>query len=782
MSAAGWLRRHLNAALLVASAGVLLIGAWMVLRPYPVAGLRAGFPQSWRLYDRRGDLIREVVNERGARAHWLPLGEIPTVVVDATLAVEDARFWAHGGVDGRALLRASFHNATSLRVVSGASTLTMQLARLLRDERRRGVWSKLSEIVDAWRLERALTKPDILEQYLNRAPYGAGTIGIEAASQRYFGKPSQHLSLAEAALLAGLPQAPSELNPWRHGDAAVRRQRHVLARMQATQKISPAQHAIALAEPLAFVARPADAFALHFGDYVMAMDPARGDLHTTLDRDVQRATERLVHDHVQALSLGGLTNAAVVVLDNRDCEILAMVGSTNYWDPDGGSVNGATARRQPGSLLKPFLYALAFAGDFTPASVLSDIPTQYPGGDGRLMEPHNYDQKLSGPVLAADALGRSLNVPAIRLANSVGAADLLARLQAAGFTSLDQPAAHYGLGLTLGNGEVTLLEAAQGMAMLARGGLSCRARAVRDQATAPAQRVFSPEVAYLVTHILSDESLRVRAFGFANPLLFGYPIAVKTGTSSNWRDSWAVGYTPQHTLAVWSGDFSGRPMEQLSGAIGAGPLLRKVADVLTRRGAGLLPEPPPAGVEEVLVCPLSGMTPGEHCPQERSIMILAHHEPMARCTWHRPLRIDRRNGQLASPRCPSRFVEERVFAILPPRFAAWEAQHDTTRRPPTAFSPLCPFDGLAADAVVITHPRPHDVFILEPGYAQNTQSLALKAEVEPALPEVVWLLDGHPIATAAWPYDATWALSPGRHHIEAQAGNKRSEPVAIEVR
>jgi len=747
------------------------------MRPYPPEALR--FPESWRVRDRDGALLREVVNERGERARWLPLAEISPLLADATVAVEDQRFFEHGGVDRRAVVRAARDNLRSLRIVSGASTLTMQLARLLQPGRSR--WYKPMEAIDAWRLERALTKSGLLEQYLNRAPYGAGTVGVEAASRRYFGKPTTHLSLAEASLLAGLPQAPSQLNPLRHLDAAQVRQRHVLARMRATGRITDEEMALALSEPLVLRDTPPQAEALHFTDFVLAARPARGDVSTTLDGELQPVVERLVRDHVQALELGGLTNAAVVVLDNRHCDVLAMVGSADYWDPHGGAVNGATSPRQPGSLLKPFLYALAFEGNFTPASVLSDIPTRYPGSDGRLMQPRNYDEKLSGPVLAAEALGRSLNVPAIRLANAVGVEDLLARLRAVGFASLALPAEHYGLGLTLGNGEVTLLEAAQGLAALARGGLSCHPRALSSDPVADGERVFSAEVAHLVTHILSDERLRRRAFGAVNPLLFGYPIAVKTGTSSNWRDSWAVGTTAQHTIAVWSGDFSGRPMEKLSGAIGAGPLLRKVADLVT--GGAPVPARPPAGVAEVLVCPLSGMAPGEHCPEQRAILVQQSDRPRPVCDWHRRLRIDRRNGLLASDRCPSRIVSDRIFEVLPPRFAAWQASHKSPmRRPPATFSPLCPSDGVTADAVVITQPRSGDVFIIEPGYKRSTQSLELRAEVDPPLPTVEWLVDGKSLVASAWPYDATWVLTRGRHRLEARAGSRHSEPVEIEVR
>jgi penicillin-binding protein 1C len=765
----------------VAAIGLLRLGA--ALAPLPEQELRSGFSESRRIYDRLGVLLREVVNDQGARARWTPLEQISPAVIEATIAVEDERFWAHGGVDAVAVARAAAQNTSSQRVVSGASTLTMQLARLLRGHRHTFA-GKLGQALDALRIEAAIDKQTILEQYLNRAPYGAGTVGVEAASRRYFAKPSMHLSLAEAALLAGLPQAPSMLNPLRDPEAAKVRQRIVLERLHETGRIDTETLARALAEPLVFEQRLEAPAAMHFTDWLLSEGLPPGDVRTTLDAELQKQVERLVREHVRALEAGGLTNAAVVVLDNRSCELRVMVGSSDYWRVDGGSVNGATARRQPGSALKPFLYALAFTRRFSPASVVADVETQYPGSDGTLLEPRNYSERFSGPVLVHEALGRSLNVPAIRVANEVGIEDLLVTLHELGFASLDRSAGHYGLGLTLGNGEVTLVELAQAYAILARGGMSCQATSRADVPVAGPRRVFSPEVSFLVSDILADEGLRIRAFGAGNPLVLGFPMSVKTGTSGNWRDSWAVGFTDRFTLAVWTGDFQGRPMHRLSGAAGAGPLFARVARLLVGRGVlGRRPAAPvpPAGVEQVLVCALSGQTPTEHCPHVRAVHVLADHRPTQACTWHRPIRTDRRNGLLASDRCPSRFVDERVFEMLPPAYAKWQAEH-ATRAPPTRYSPLCPADGLTARAVVITSPRQGDVFVVEPGYVRATQSVRLSAEVDPALPLVTWLVDGEMVAAAGWPYDAAWQLETGRHTLTVVAGDMRADPVEFEVR
>jgi len=766
----------------------LLLELVLFLSPLHVEHLRAHFPESRRILDSQGRLLREVVNSDGARAWWVDLQDISTLVIDATLAVEDARFFSHSGIDILSVVRAIRQNVTSGRVVSGASTITMQLSRLLFNHPH-SMWGKLKQAFDALRLERAMDKNAILEQYLNRAFYGSGTIGIEAASRKYFGKPNTHLSLAEAALLAGLPKAPSNLNPIRDFNAAVERQEVVLKRMLETDKISLEQYKRACRQPIHIKEITPKLSAMHFTDYVLSQDSLPGDVHTTLDSDLQNQIELLVADHVKSLMSGGLTNAAVVVLDNSGGAILVMVGSSDYWNPNSGSVT----------------YALAFEKGFSPASMVADIETQYLGKSGTLFSPKNYSEHYSGPVLIREALGRSLNIPAIRIANAVGIKDLLERLRAVGFASLDRDANYYGLGLTLGNGEVTLLELAQAYAMFARGGLPCKVHALRARGTLfektvpldPLQKlfinrflkprgecVFSEEVCFLITDILSDENLRIRAFGAANPLLLDFPMAIKTGTSSNWRDNWVVGYTKEYTIAVWTGDFEGAPMNQLSGTSGAGPLFHKIAHLVVQRGA-VQQKPtipgPPEGIEQILVCTLSGKTPTEHCPNHCSVYVLKESESRSSCDMHRLFRLDKRNGLLASDRCPLRFVEERIFEVLPPIYAEWQASH-TSQHPPTKYSPYCLPNGITANALVITRPRNGEVYLLEPGYDIITQTLQLSGEVDPVLPEVNWWLDGQKVTAASWPYEANWQMAKGRHHLVMKGGGMQSDPVEFEVR
>ncbi|HON10811.1 MAG TPA: transglycosylase domain-containing protein, partial [Chitinispirillaceae bacterium] len=645
---------------------------------------------------------------------------------------------------------------------------------------------KLLQCLYALRLERTLTKREILEQYLNRAEFGAGCMGVEAASRRYFGKSARNLTIAEAALLAALPQAPTAYNPLKDPGRARGRQLRILQKMNKRGKISQEEYRLASEEDVRIGGFLPRLHAMHFTDYVLSKSPKPGKIKTTLDLDLQIYLEKLVSDHVASLKREGLTNAAVLVLDNNDGGILAMAGSADYWSEPSGSVNGTISLRQPGSTLKPFTYALAFENGKTPACIVADIETEYIGSKGELFSPKNYSRTFNGPVLMREALGRSLNVPAIRTLNYAGLETFLDRLHQAGFKSLSRDANYYGLGITLGNGEVTLLELAQGYAMFARGGYPLTAREVMGQVNEKNEkRVFSERVCFLITDILSDDLLRIQAFGAANPLLFDFPFAIKTGTSANWRDSWAVGYCKDFTIAVWAGDFEGATMDRISGSIGAGPLFNKVLNLMVYGHSvpriPVLPKPP-AGVEQIMVCPLSGMTPGEYCPSSRPVFVLEEKDARPVCDVHRKIRIDRRNGLLASNNCPSRYTEERVFAVLPPRFARWQAENSTIPVPPHTYSPLCPQDGITANALVVTSPRKGEKYLIEPGYNLSTQTIALKGEVDPPLPYVNWMVDGKTVASVSWPYTADWKLTKGKHVIKMSGGGMESEPVEIEVR
>jgi penicillin-binding protein 1C len=752
--------------------------------PIDRRAMQSGFAESYRIYDRDNRLLRETVSEEGGPARWVKLTDIAPAALAAAVAVEDEQFYEHAGVDLAAILRASAQNVSNAQIVSGASTIDMQLARLL-FRRSHSFFGKLCQVHDALRLNLYLDKDTILLNYMNRAPFGVNVTGIEQASWEYFSKPSRLLSLAESSLLAGVPQSPLRLDPRAHFPEAKQRQAYVLERMAKTGKITEAERQIALREPISILNDDQRPSAMHFTDYVLSLNPPRGDVHTTLCGNLNDQIELIVRDHVDVLAQGGLTNAACVVLDNADGSILALVGSADYWEKDSGMVNGVLCLRQPGSTLKPFLYALAFENGFSPVSVLPDVRTEYLGRQHELYVPENYTRTFHGPVPAKEALVRSLNVPAVYLTNRVGVYPLLSTLRDAGLPSLDRDEHYYGLGLILGNGEVSLLELTQAFALFPRQGRTVRAKAVPllEAGKAKGERqLFTPQTCFLISHILTDENLRFQAYGYSNPLITGFPIAVKTGTSSNWRDNWVIGYTAAYTIGVWAGDFRGNPMNQLSGIIGAGPLFNKIARLVVsvgpHRGPPTYPAVP-AGVENVRVCKTSGLTAGPDCPETMTSFILQRAEPLPRCDMHRKIRIDKRNGLLASPKCPARYVEEKVFAYLPAPYATWQKDSGIVP-PPTRSSPLSPLAGVTADALVVT--ASGEIYIIEPGYDAKTQSIRFRAEVDPPLAEVDWIVDGKKAATVGWPYSFVWPLKKGRHAVQVADKKSKSDCVYFDVR
>ena len=690
------------------------------------AAFRASRPSSTRIFDRNGILLREVANAEGERAYFAPLPSLSRRLAEAVIAAEDSSFRSHAGVKLSSVARAFFSNASSGRVVSGASTITMQLARVaFREER--SLKGKLLQTFDALRLEKSLDKDAILEEYLNRVPFGRGRIGVEAACLDYLGKGCGSLRLEEAALIAGLIQAPSLYDPERNPEGAKKRRDWVLGRLFETGKISEAEYEEALAQDLPPPPLEEGVKAGHFTDYVLSQSPPVGDIVTTLDWPLQSQVQAMVTEYVRKTRGSGLTNAAVVVLDNASGAILCMVGSKDWKDEEGGSVNGATARRQPGSALKPFAYGLAFEHGYSPASMLADIETEYVSNDRSLYIPRNYSRTFRGPVLAKEALASSLNIPAIRLVRSIGLEAFLRKLRDCGFSSLDRGADYYGLGLVLGNGEITALEMAGAYATLARGGLFLSPSYLASAPRAEPSRVFTYDAAWLLSSILSDETMRAQAFGVDSPLMVGFPMAIKTGTSGDWRDSWTVGYCSEFTVAVWGGDFESTPMNQLSGSLGAGPLFNQVARLMADRlgkTPSLLEAPP--GARKIVVCAESGEVPNPSCPR-RMVVSVCDKVRRPLCAMHKLVTLDSRSGLPADDDTPDVFLARRLAYDLPPRFAAWLSASGKYSLPPPSVTAGGRGDS-GDQALEIRSPRRDDVYLFEPGYDPETQTIELSVE------------------------------------------------------
>ena len=574
--------------------------------------------------DRNGLLLGTVLPADRERAVSVPLERISPWFTRAIIATEDARFYHHPGIDPFAGARAARELLANGRPLSGASTITMQLARM-----RFGIPStargKLLELWLAFRLEAGSTKAAILQAYANRLPMGSNIYGVEAAAQIYFGEPAADLDLAQSALLAAIPNDPERLNPRTHWHALRERQGYVLQRMVATGTIDALQARRAQAEQLHLHAQTRGILA---GAHVLfslaaAVRPQTSVVRTTLDRPLQAFVETQLRALLATLAARNVHQGAALVIDNRTGDVLAYVGSADYFDDQNhGRNDGVRALRQPGSALKPFLYELALEGGIiAPNTILADVPTTYAIPGGKLYAPADYSNAYAGPVRVRVALANSLNVPAVRVLAQTGTESFLDRLHDLGFAHLQKSAEYYGLGLTLGGGEVSLWELAHAYLTLARNGQAIPLRTVISRSLPESQQVGSPDMWRLITDMLSDSHARAHSFGASSILDLPFPTAVKTGTSSDFRDTWTVGYSRDFTAGVWVGNFEGTPMRRVSGVTGAAPLWNRIM-LRVHELHEPMPFERPRGFLRRTICTTTGWRPQPGCPATVSEYLL----------------------------------------------------------------------------------------------------------------------------------------------------------------
>lgn len=600
------LRRAAIALLLAAAGAAVVRGAAYQTGAALADSLRNDPCGPLQIVDRFGRELRTLPASCGhrGRGQWIALADVPELLRASVIASEDRRFDRHLGVDPLAVLRAALQNARAGERVSGASTLTMQLVRMLQHANApRTFVHKLEEAWLAFALERRASKAEILEAYLNHAYYGAGAYGVADAARVYFGKTPRALSRSEAALLAVLPRAPSAYDPRRHLAAALSRREQVLHMLVDAGAIDARTARAIDAEPLAVRKADADApsAAGHFVDWVIAALPqtqlrAGGVLATTLDLDLQRAIELAATEHVARMREQGVQQAGVVVLDTASGEVRAMVGSTDYAT---AQINIVTRRRQLGSLLKPFVYALAIEAGASPASIaldVGDVDSEYRDRD--------WVGREAGPLSYREALAGSYNLAAVHVLEDVGVAALHARLRRAGVGELSLPPARYGLALALGSARTRLLDVAAGYGFLVREGLvrapSGIVRLDRHGATwrpraAGETRVFSPEVSFRTLDVLSDAAARHRRFGLGLPLDGLGAVAAKTGTASGMSDVSAILASRELIVAAWAGRFDGAPVHGGSGMWAAAPLARRAFEIAMHGRTATLP-PRPADI------------------------------------------------------------------------------------------------------------------------------------------------------------------------------------------
>lgn len=701
--------------------------------PHQIGRHRAA--ETTRLYARDGQtLLYELVDPHAGRRTLVSFDRIPRILKDATVAVEDAGFYENPGVDLRGIVRALWLNYQNQEIVSGGSTITQQLVRniLLPPEERAEISyeRKLREAILAYRVSREYSKDQILGIYLNEVYYGAQAYGVEAAAQSYFSKHVWELSAGEATLLAGLPQSPTRLNPFTNLEGARARQRITLDLMVKYGYLTPRQAETIFAEPINLTPPLSDIVAPHFVFYVrdwleQRYGPDllyRGGLRviTSIDLHWQAEAQRIAYQHIVEGANGqpplrerNATNAGVIMLSPAG-EILAMVGSIDYNSPDiDGKVNVTLAPRQPGSALKPVVYAAALQRGWTPATVIWDAPTRFPLGNDQFYEPFNYDNSWHGPMRLRMALANSLNIPAVKALEFVGVDNFVETAARLGITTFNDPT-RYGLAMALGSNEVRLLDLSVVYTSLRNGGryraptavlkvTNNRGEALERWTPGSGRQMLGPsgeQIAYLITDILSDNPARWYMFGRGNVMELpdGRPAAAKTGTSNDWRDSWAMGYTPDVTIGVWVGNNDSSPMAEIAGANGAGQIWR---DLMLAYHHDRLPQPfeRPANIVEQAVCAETGGRATPACNQvvERFV---AGTEPHSANVAYQTVRVGGDGSCLAASYTPLDQVREVTYAIYPPEYREWAARNGVPQPPAN----LCPPPQVAEQALATLAP------------------------------------------------------------------------------
>lgn len=833
----------LTAAILIILALAVVVDQWLLVDlPRPDELYQYTTAPSTKIFDRNGTLLYEITDPHQGLHTPLTLDDIPSACLNATIATEDASFYRNPGVDAWAILRALYINWQGGEVLSGGSTITQQLARnlLLSPQERTEVslTRKLREAILAWRLARTYAKDEILTLYLNETYYGNLAYGIEAASRTYFGKHAAELDLAECAMLAGLPQSPANYNPLENPEAAKARQNTVLDLMVKAGYLTTDQADSARSEKLGYAAIPFPIAAPHFVMYIRGQLERKFGLeaiyrqglqvYTTVDLNVQNAAQRIARYRLAELSKQkegqpprNIRNAAVIVLNPTNGEVLAMLGSPDYFDPRiDGAVNATMATRQPGSSIKPLTYAAAFdpaiaaAHGYQPltaASMLVDWRTAFVTQEGQPYVPENYDRTWRGPVLLRQALASSYNLIAVKVLDYVGLESLIDLARSLGITTFDNK--NFGLALTLGGGEVRLLELTAAYGALANGGRKVEPVTITHitdhqgnliysspSNLNPGQLILDPRTAYLITSILSDNYARRSTFGAGSPLNLTRPAAAKTGTTQDWRDNWTVGYTPDFVVGVWAGNADNEPMRHISGVTGAAPIWHDLMEELhqTIPAHNFIQ---PAGLVEQTVCTENGLIPVVRsawpventtldvtqvpipCSHTFTELFITGTEPQRFDNWHQSIAIDRRNGLRAGVGCPLEFVAFQPFTFYPAEAQAW-AKKQGIPRPPEGYSPLCPGESanqrMANDEIISSAPLPPrssaglvftspdqgSVFRLVANIPADKQKI--RVSVRPTdgvtVRQVKLLINGQPLAEG---WETLWQMSPGTYTFEA---------------
>ena len=751
-----WLRRALITAAGVTAAAVAC--AWII-------------PLPERLYSAPSTVIRTT---DGQAAHvflspddkWriaLDLDQVDTDYLRALIALEDERFGQHLGVDPIAIARAVIENGRAGAVVSGASTITMQLVRLV-EPRPRTLRSKVIEAMRAVQFELRMHKDEILAQYLSFVPFGRNVEGLEAAAWLILGHGPDAMTATEIATLLAIPQAPTSRFPnAENADRLKQARDHIAERLLNENALGDADTPIA--EALALIQKTPVPETLHAVPQTLHhaarwMRPQTGstNITTTIDAGVQATVERSLRIERSRMARHGIYNTSVVVIEHETGNIRALAGNFDFWDTEnGGQIVGFDTPRSPGSTLKPFLYARAIdTGRALPGYLVPDIPVSY-----GTYAPDNYSGDFEGLATLEDALSRSLNVPFVNLLADIGVEPFLGLLKRAGVEQLYETPGYYGLSAAIGGIELTPLEIAGLYSVIANDGAYQTPRWDTTTPTTAAHQLLSPGAAWLTRQTLA---IRDRPDFPSRRRLGRAPARIhwKTGTSYGHRDAWAVGSDAHHTVAVWLGNFDNEPSPHLVGADAAGPVLFDILEAIGRPQPD--PDTRPSDLIEVEVCPLSGRLRGAACPHGSQVPALEHHVPTESCALHVQAEVENESGYRVTPSCRESATETRSFVVWPPAVRRWLAAHQRAQPRLPALAPQCDADQ-ATEPPSLQEPAPGTIAILLPGVPADEQEIPFSAESMLADTELSWFVDGDLIAQAPADERVWWTPAIGRHDI-----------------
>lgn len=751
-----------------------------LLFPLPIEKLNR--PGSTLVVDRNGKWLRAfTAPDDSWRIYESSLEEISPKLKTAVLTYEDRWFYHHLGVNPVSIVQAAVDNIKAGRVVRGGSTITMQIARMM-EPKERTVRNKLIEMFRAIQLELKYSKSELLTMYFNMAPYGGNIVGSSAAAQIYFNKPQGRLSLGEAALLAAIPNSPELLRPDQHPENARKAREKVLQRLLTFKQIDEKAFREAVNEPIPTKRHPMPFKAPHLARLLKSKHTQQSKrIHSTVDLKIQGLTERILQTALAPFRSQGISTGAVIVMDTESREVLAMVGSYDFFDKTSeGQVNGTTAPRSPGSALKPFVYALALdQGLITPERLLYDVPVDYSG-----YHPSNYDGGYRGYVTARDALANSLNVPAVnlqdQLRNSTSKSSVYSFLKQAGISTLSKPEEHYGLSLILGGCEVTLLELTTLYAGIANYGDFAPYQLVKmkdnaQQIGGHPQQLLSKGACFILTEMLTEVRRPDLPACFESAVNLP-KVAWKTGTSYGHRDAWSIGYTPKYTIGVWVGNFNGRGVASLVGSEVAAPILFALFNALGSNRWFI----PSHDVDTRKVCALSGMPLSPHCPSSKLDLYIRNISSNEPCSIHKLIRVDNKTETTLCSHCRiGRDHHEAVFAEWPAEISTWMNRNGFALPAIPPHNPDC--TGLiAGQGPIIRSPSENSEYYIRKGVPLEHQKICLEASVSNRTKQVFWFLNGKLISRAP-PSDGTprgticfWTPVVGKHILTCVDDEGRS--------